>query len=403
MGASVSQPQQVTDDQMMQNIEGKKVMIDKALTDNLVGLNDILTQFGKNDTQGIIDRISKMDEFKGKIPSSVIDKVGTVHKALLDTLDSSLSDADKKQKLETNSAVSNYIQMFVNKDLDSKMKDYLNNPFIKNDPIVQKNMVDVTNSIKTIRGKYKYFEYKYLQMNVFLILFTNHVHNTVKKFIDETAAFYEAREKYHLVLIHNVIKTFQEQLGDETKKLTDLDTGVFTNTIKELTQSMMSSITQQKQLSEKMKQDSLQEILKFLMEREAVFAQQIIKGVDEYKSGHVTTPQGDMAMGPINKPEFIQANEFQGQKTGYAFKVGDKGSGYYLNARAGPSQQPAQQQQYSQYGPNRIDFISAPVFQGVRAGYRYTTGPKGTGYYLESGMRGGFIKGSSVLQSFYDL
>jgi hypothetical protein len=290
MGATASTSRgDMSDEQVMTEIENRKGMVDKSLTQNLTNISDLLVQYGKNDTEAIVDKIRSMEEFKGKIPDNILTKASNAHKSILDSIDSSLSPDDKKKKLETDGGVADQIKKYVDKDMDEKMKGYLENPFIKNDPIVQKSMTDVTTSIKTIRGKYKYFEYKYIQMNMFLILFTQHIHTTVSKFINETAAFYEAREKYHLVLIHNVIKIFQEQLGDETKNFADLDTTQFSAAIKELATSVMDSIGKQKQLAETMKQQSLSEILKFLMDREKDFATNIVKSVDDYKREHALT------------------------------------------------------------------------------------------------------------------
>lgn len=358
MGANTSQP---TDEENMKAFEDKTAFVDKALTNNIEGLNTILTQFSKNDTQGIINKIKSMPEFKGQIPDKILNRVSDVHKSILDTLDSSLSAEDRQKQLEGDGNIAKVIQAYVDKELDDKMSEYLENPFIKNDPIVKKSMFSVTNSIKTVRGKYKYFEYKYVQMNVFLILFTKHVHTTIKKFIDESSAFYAAREKYHLVLIHNVIKIFEEQLGAETKNLSDLDTQQFSSAIKELTQSVMDSITQQKQLGEKMKEDSLADILKFLMEKETDFASEIIKSVDSYKDSNPQKPSLQPSQSPSpTSPTF------------------------------GPSVKP--------------DFIPAQAFQGNKPGYKYTTDSQGLGYYDNSGQKGGFIRdGSKLPQNFFDL
>ena len=393
MGANTSktvEDSSLTDEKIVQEIESKKVLLDKALVDNINNLNEILDQFNKNDTQGIVDKIKGMDNFKGKLPDSILGKVGDVHKTLLDSLDSNLSYNDKKKQIETDKALATYIQKFVDKDLDTKMKDYLQNPFIQGDPIVARSMTDVTNSIKTIR-KYKYFEYKYVQMNMFLILFTDHVHNTIKKFIDETAAFYAAREKYHLVLIHNVIKTFQEQLGDETKKMTDINTEDFTKTISELTRNVMDSITQQKQISEKMKNESLAEILKFLMERETEFAQELVKSVESYKLKNPTDNKDKSVPTDINLPVFIPSKNFIGPKKGYKFTNDKYGVGYYLNT--GLISQPV-------YGPeNRPRYIPPSSYQGQQ-GYRYRSGSLGSGYYLT----GGFVRDGSLLpKNFYEI
>lgn len=349
MGSSSSKLEQyenLPDEQKMKVIEEKGAMVDKVLTENLTNVSEILSQFHKNDTENIVKKIREMPEFKDKIPNNVLERVSVFHKTLLDTIDNSVTD--KNKELETDTGIATYIQKYVDKDYENKMQDYINNPFIKNDPIVRDNVVSVANSIKTIRSKYKFFEYKYIQMNMFLMLFIKHVHGLMTKFIDETAAFYEAREQYHLVLIHNVIKTFKDQLGDETKQLSDLDTSHFSNAMKDLTNSLIQSMESQKQLGEKMKQESLNDILKFLMEREHDFASELIQTVDNYKTTHPSKATAASASsasssssspassslpvyGPETKPLYIPASSMQGNKPGYVFKMGDKGLGYYVN------------------------------------------------------------------------
>lgn len=369
-------------DEKMNAIEDRTVFVDKAMTNNLEGLNTILTQFSKNDTQGIVDKIKSMPEFKNQLPKDILDKVSSVHKSILDTLDQSLTDEEKKKQLEGDGNIVKFIQRYVDKELDDKMQDYLQNPFIKNDQVVQKSMVSVTNSIKNIRGKYKYFEYKYVQMNVFLILFTKHVHTTIKKFIDETSAFYTAREKYHLVLIHNVIKIFEEQLGTETKNFADLDTTKFSTAIKELTQSVMNSISQQKEMGEKMKQDSLADILKFLMERESDFASEIIKSVDGYKAQN---PKNTTST--TNTQQQQQRQQYEQQQRQQLLE-----------------KQRQQYEQQQQQRPLNNPFIPSSTFTGNKYGYKFTKGPLGQGYYLNSSLSGGFIRdGSKLPQTFYKL
>jgi hypothetical protein len=192
---------------------------------------------------------------------------------------------EKGKKLEINSAVADYIQKDVDKDLDHQLKEYMDNPFIKDDPMVQRGVKDVADSIKSIRGKYKFFEYKYLQMNVFLIGFITHVGETLVRFVNETSAFYEAKEKYHLMLIRNLVKTFQDQLEiDANDSGGKIDATTIGDSLKELTQSVIDSIAKQKEFTEKSKQQSLQDILKFLMERESEFADELVNIVDKYKT-----------------------------------------------------------------------------------------------------------------------
>jgi hypothetical protein len=300
----IGQPGQPTtpeeEQEIMKEIERTKDHVDKALVDNINNLNQILTQFKENDTKAMIDKIKRdnvlLQNFKNlspeeqekyryklKLDDNLLNKLEDIHGNILNNLDYSFGDVKTKGKLGDDKNLQQYIQGFVDKDLDLRMKDYLQNPFIQGDPTVARSMADVTNSIKTIRGKYKYFEYKYVQMNLFLMVFINYVNNTMRQYIDETAAFYAARQKYHLVLIQNVIKTFQSQLGDEAKKMTDIDIENFTIPLSQLTNEITKSITDNRNLAEAQKSKNLADILSFVMSKEAEFANAIVDSVDKYK------------------------------------------------------------------------------------------------------------------------
>ncbi len=281
-GTQESLAENLATQQIAKEIEDKKVVIDKNLVSSLTRLSDLMKQFNRNDVPYMLDDVQS----KGiKVPGNIMDKLRNSHSILLNSIDNAYTAEEKGKKIESNTAVSEYIQKHVDKDLDEQIKAYMENPFIKEDPMVQRGVVDVANSIKSIRGKYKFFEYKYLQMNIFLIAFINHVNETLIKFVNETGAFYEAREKYHLMLIRNLVKTFQEQLDIEAKDAYGRsDAANIGDSLKELTSSVVESITKQKEFTEKQKQQSLQDILKFLMERETEFANEMVGIVDKYKS-----------------------------------------------------------------------------------------------------------------------
>jgi hypothetical protein len=275
-------------------IEDKKVIIDTNMIKSLSELGGLMKQYNKNDVPQMLQDI----ESSGiKLPRNIVDRLRVTHQSILDNIDSAYTYEEKGKKLEVNSALAEYIQKDVDKDLEKQLETYLDNPFIKEDPMVQRGVKEVADSIKSIRGKYKFFEYKYLQMNVFLIGFITHVGDTLVRFVNETSAFYEAKEKYHLMLIRNLVKTFQDQLEvDANDKTGKIDATTIGDSLKELTQSVIDGIAKQKEFTEKSKQQSLQDILKFLMERETEFADELVDIVDKYKTNKTrsTTPTGSI-------------------------------------------------------------------------------------------------------------
>jgi hypothetical protein len=391
MGATTSKvdPNDVNQENemdVMHDIETKGAIVDKVIVDNIENLGKLVSQFNKNDTEAILDQIKNSTEFKGKFPEQLLSRIGGLHQSILNTIDSSLTPDDKKKEMETDANIQNYISKFVDKDTDEKMKEYLDSPFIKNDQVVLRSMTDVTGSIKNIRSKYKYFEYKYVQMNLFLIMFTKFVYTTVNKFISESAALYEAREKYHLVMIHNVIKTFQNIFKSESDKLTNIDTSSFTEAIKLLTKDVTDGIMKQRAVTEGMKKQSLNDILKFLMQ-ETEFAQEIVGVVGEYTRNNPSGTQPTEYGPPTdpNKPQFIpyttvnrdaKGVRLVPERSGYAFKREGDREGYFLNTDARPTQK----------------FLEDAEYQSLRRGLkgyynRRSTGEFGPGYYLINNKR----------------
>lgn len=410
MGASQSVQQQLaspTPQEVTDAIEKQKFMVDKAVTENMANLSTLLNQFNKNDTTAIVEKIKSMDEFKGKVPDAMLNKIGSLHKNILESIDTSFSNADKKKQISTDKGVSEYINKLLDKEMDGKMNEYLENPFIKKEPEIYKGMQDIAGSIKNIRGRYKYFEYKYIQTNIFFILFIKHVYETVRQFIDETNALNKAKDAYHLILIQNVVKTLQLQLSDQTKKISDVDTNSISGAIAELTHNVMDSINKQKQDSEKVKQKSLKDILGFLMERETDFADELVKFVEDYKGTHPKPAQG-----PSDFVKASSVNEVPQPSPNHVFRTGEYGLGWYL----------------SPVKPILPKFVAAATFDLSKKpgpNYDFKTGTQGTGWYLQEqpiasmasayGPQnnpalavppavGGFVRGSSSLpQNFFDL
>ena len=273
--------QVIREQEITKEIEEKKAVLDKNMVTSLAQLGELMKQYNRNDIPHLLQNMRE----KGiKMPSSIVERLTASHSTLLNNIDNVYSEQDKNNKVATDQALAEYLQKDVDEDLENQLKQYMQNPFLSNDPMIMQGVQEVASSIKSIRGKYKFFEYKYLQMNVFLITFINYVNETLTRFVSETSAFYEAKEKYHLLLIKNLVKTFQDQLDIEAKAANGSAEAVnIGDTLKELTQSVIDSIAKQKEFTEKSKQQSLQDILKFLMERESDFAKELVGIVDKYK------------------------------------------------------------------------------------------------------------------------
>jgi hypothetical protein len=399
MGGTPSKEQQleqeVKDEQKMaQDIEERKVFISKELGGGIQDLSAMLSQFNQNDTQGILNRIKEMPEFKDKFPNNLMNRVGELHKNILDTIDTSLTNEDKLKEIEKDAGVANYIQKFVDKDMDLKFQSYLDNPYIKNDDVILRSMTDVTNSIKTIRSKYKYFEYKYVQMNIFFILYTNQVQKLVSKFITETSAFYEAREKYNLVLFRNVIKQIQDMFGKESRDLTDLDTTPLSDAMRGVVENTLNNIKGHKDFIDgtvKKANSELKDIIKFFMNNQTEFAQKIVDAADEYRRERPAPAANNPSGSPRStseRPGIVKITRdakpmyeiYTGEKEGYIWSEG-------ISSKNEPDvkiQKPGYYPKYFVTKTNKgYEDGEYQVYDGEKDGYEWKNGPNGLGYYLK--------------------
>ncbi len=294
MGVAPSKPDfdNMTDEQFQTEINQRQLMVDKNIIENLDSLTKLLNEFNDNDTQNILEKIEKDDSLNKSVPVNIRETVKNTHARILKEI-----NGDKEQ-LKSNANLQQFINKTISGDVQDKLNGFLENPFIKDDPVVSTSLKGITDSINQIRSKYKFFEYKYLQTNIFFIIFVKYISETITKFITETTAFHEARQKYNLVLIHNIVKTIQESVGAQIEgpdgkkiEFDEKDINQVSDTIKELSKNVMDSISKQKEMMEQQKAHSLKDIIEFMMKTESEFAKEMVQAVDQYK-GKTTTSQG---------------------------------------------------------------------------------------------------------------
>mmetsp|Transcript_86871 Transcript_86871/g.246280 ORF Transcript_86871/g.246280 Transcript_86871/m.246280 type:complete len:153 (+) Transcript_86871:62-520(+) len=79
---------------------------------------------------------------------------------------------------------------------------------------------------------------------------------------------------------------------------------------------------------------------------------------------------------------FVAAPAFGGARPGYAFKKGNQGLGYYLDARHGLGREGKQSGSPAAAGAK--GFSPASSFEGARPGYVFKLGRLGLGYYADT-------------------
>jgi hypothetical protein len=112
---------------------------------------------------------------------------------------------------------------------------------------MQEGVESIMGNVKSLKVKYKYFEYKYIELNIFLILFVQHVYATMHTFVNNIIEFNKQRDDAREKIIQDTMKLMAGILGEGEQGLNVVDT----NTLRELTTKVQ---TVMKQKDEAMKQ-----------------------------------------------------------------------------------------------------------------------------------------------------
>lgn len=234
-------------------------------------LAKLLESMRKNDTFALVENLGRLNDVSGRVPDEIISRITGAHANIVDGFNNSTIE-------KGNSSISNLIQNSVNRDIDDKMKGFLDDPAVKQHPEMAASMEDITNNIKLLRGKYKFFEYKYLQMNIFLILFVINIQESLQTCIDANVSLCEQRDIQLLKLVQDVVHNLQVHMGEPSMKVEENAT--LADSIKQLSNSIMDNIKNHKQIGEKVKHDTMQEMMQFVMKKEIDFATDIVNVVE---------------------------------------------------------------------------------------------------------------------------
>jgi hypothetical protein len=168
---------------------------------------------------------------------------------------------------------------YYNKELDRKVGAILEEPHIKGNEAMKTNITTVADSIKTLRVKYKFFEYKYVQLNIFMILLIQHVFTTMDTFIENVLLYNKKRDIMREEMVKNTFAAIKElmQSADMNMNLEEF------NKMDGLLQNLSNSVVDkekrlEKQISElrEISNSSLVDFINSLSESTKLEAERIL-------------------------------------------------------------------------------------------------------------------------------
>jgi hypothetical protein len=304
----------------------------EGIVEKIKGLGDVIGFFNDNDTSSIetfIDTYNKQVSAKDQIDigPEIKGLMLGFHNQLLEVIDGQLIGATStekqqvlKSKLKDNKALQEMLRLYYNQKMQDVETRVLNDEVVKSNPEITETVRIIMNNVKSLKVKYKFFEYKYIQLNVFMIVFIQYVYNSMGKFIVDVIAYNQARDAIRQEMTQKIFRATQEIMGSSDMQLKPQDAEAINRMITNLQDKVSRDQKEIQEMSGKLKNNSLSDLLNFVLTSDETLASHIMEGVDKYKATKATdVQQQKQSAAPQYQPKttYQPTNPQYQQKTTY--------------------------------------------------------------------------------------
>lgn len=217
---------------------GNQIFLEKDVKEKVSELSKVFEDFNNNDYKGLLAHIERINERLRQKNQPEFELSEKVKKSLVNFHSAILSgiDTDMMGDKEKNAAFKNIMSApgknyqenlenvfkilgnFYGSDLENKKNMLLKAQGIVDNPALQDNLSIILNVTKALKVKYKFFEYKYIELNIFLILLVQHFFQTFDSFATNILAFNKMRDETRQKLVQDTLNMMVSIL-----KAADLD------------------------------------------------------------------------------------------------------------------------------------------------------------------------------------
>jgi hypothetical protein len=228
--------------------DGNQLFLRKDVAHKISELSQYFETFNKNDYKGMLSYVDHLNKNlkSGDKPIEISEPIKKAllefHNAILTNIDKTmLTDEDKNDKFKSIISSKDYDNIFKQlgdhyvKDLDMKKAEILKSKGIVESKEMSESISVIINSVKNLKVKYKFFEYKYIELNIFLILIIQKAYVVIDEFVKNVLDFNSQRD----VMREKVLK---DTLNIMTSILDAADLQIQPNDFEYLT-SMMDKVS----------------------------------------------------------------------------------------------------------------------------------------------------------------
>lgn len=379
MGSSQSKTKSSSNSVSPQQLEysgSPLFMAPNNVVDKIKGLGDVIGFFNDNDTsalEGFIDDYNKKVANKDKIDlgPEIKNLLLSFHNQLLTVIDSQVvgaTPAEKQQilksKIKDNKQLNDMLSMYYNEKLKNIETRVMNDEAVRGNKELGDTVKTIMSNVKSLKVKYKFFEYKYIQLNIFMIVFIQFVYNSMTKFIVDVIAYNQVRDAFRQEMTQKIFDATKDIMSSSDIQIKPQDAEAVNKLIQNLQDKVRKDQEEIQEMSARIKNNSMADLLNFILKSDENLASHIIDGVDKYKQNQPFPNERKDG----NKPWQNQGKQWQN--------------------KPGQGNQGQQQNQYWQPKTYQNQY-SNPYYQQ---------------YGGEKSMEGGFIRDISLLpQAFQEL
>lgn len=270
-------------------------MAPSTIVDKIKGLGDVIGFFNDNDTDSLekfVDVYNQQVAAKDKIDlgPELKNLMMSFHSQLLTVIDSQFTTATAaekqqvlKSKLKDNKQLNEMLGMYYNEKLKAVEARVLGDEAVRSNPQLTETVKAILNNVKSLKVKYKFFEYKYVQLNIFMIVFIQFVYNSMTKFIVDVIAYNQARDAIRQEMTQKIFAATRDIMSASDLQIRPEDSEAITKMITNLQDKVKTDQVEIQNMSAKLKTDSMADLLNFVLKSDESLATHIMESVDKFK------------------------------------------------------------------------------------------------------------------------
>lgn len=151
-----------------------------------------------------------------------------------------------------------------NAKMASTRTGLLSSPLVQGNPDVRDKVTTIVSSMSTIKSKLRFFEHRYVQLNVFLIVFVQHAVTTIQRFIETSMRYTLARDKARNAAVMDLVTKMLDIIGQADFTVDPKDIAALDALVKNVETELKKQQTTLKTSIEREKTQAIDDLLKII-------------------------------------------------------------------------------------------------------------------------------------------